>query len=75
MANNLKNKIDQVLDKLRPAIKSHGGGVELVSVKAGVVKLKIKGSCVGCPMATMTFGMGVGEELKKIKGVKKVVYA
>lgn len=74
MANNLNEKIEKILDKLRPAIQSHGGDVSLVDCKNGVVKLSIKGSCVGCPMAGMTFGLGVEEEIKKIKGVKKIIY-
>lgn len=71
----LNEKIEKILNKLRPAIQSHGGDVNLVSCKNGVVKLSIKGACVGCPMAGMTFGLGVEEEIKKIKGVKKIMYA
>ncbi|OWK26849.1 MAG: hypothetical protein US76_03155 [Parcubacteria group bacterium GW2011_GWA2_38_13b] len=74
MENNLNEKIEKILNKLRPAIQSHGGDVDLVGCKNGVVKLNIKGSCVGCPMAGATFGLGVEEELKKIKGIKKIIY-
>ena len=74
MASNLNEKIERILNNLRPTIQSHGGDVEFVGEKDGVVKLSIKGSCVGCPMAGATFGLGVEEELKKIKGVKKIIY-
>ncbi|MEK7626976.1 MAG: NifU family protein [Patescibacteria group bacterium] len=75
MVSNLNEKIEKILNKLRPAIQSHGGDVKFVDCKNGAVKLSIKGSCVGCPMAGATFGLGVAEELKKIKGVKKIIYA
>ncbi len=70
----LRKQGEKVLDKLREGIKMHGGGVEVESVKRGVVRLKIMGACIGCPMARLTFGEGVAKELKKIKGVKKVEY-
>lgn len=74
MSVNLKNRIEKILNKLRPSINFHGGDVELINIQDGVVKLKVSGSCVGCPMASLTFGAGVGEAIKKIKGVKKVIY-
>ena len=75
MANNLNEKIEKILNKLRPAIQSHGGDIKFVGCQNGAVKLSIRGACVGCPMAGATFGLGVEEELKKIKGVKKIIYA
>jgi Fe-S cluster biogenesis protein NfuA len=70
----LKKEVEGVLDKLREGIKMHGGGVKVESVQKGVVRLKIMGACIGCPMARLTFGEGVAAELKKIRGVKKVEY-
>ena len=44
----------QALDEVRPYLDSHGGGVELVEVVDGVVRLRLYGSCNGCPSSTMT---------------------
>lgn len=74
MSKDLKQQVEQILNKVRPGIQMHGGDVELWEIKDGVVKLKITGSCVGCPMSSLTFDMGVGKEIKKIRGVKKVEY-
>jgi len=50
-----------------------GGDVELVGVKDGVVKVKLKGACHGCPMAQLTMQHGIEQTLKKeVEGVKKV---
>ena len=48
--------------------------MELVDVKDGVVQVKLKGSCAGCPMSSMTLKMGIERLLKeKISEVKEVV--
>lgn len=72
---SIKTKVEKVLTSIRPGIEADGGGLELVSVKDGVVKIRIKGACVGCPMARLTFDEGVARELKdKVKGVRKVEF-
>jgi len=71
----LEDKINKILDDVRPGIQMDGGDVELKSVKDGVVELKIKGACQGCPMAYLTFGSGIGQRLKeKIPEIKAVKY-
>ncbi len=51
-----------------------GGGVELVEVKDGVVKVKLTGACGGCPMSQMTLKMGIERSLKsEIPEIKEVV--
>ena len=67
-------KVEAALEKVRPALQADGGDVELVDVTDGVVKLKLKGACSGCPMSTMTLKMGIGRVLKEqIPEVKEVV--
>ena len=67
-------KIEKVLNKIKPALERDGGGIELVSVKEGVVKVRLKGACNCCPHATETLKYVVENELKEnVKGVKKVV--
>lgn len=72
---NTKKQIEKILDQARPAIQLDGGDVTLKSFKDGIVTLKIKGACVGCPMAQMTFNEGIGSMLRnKIKEIKKIRY-
>lgn len=71
----LEDKINKILDDVRPSLQLDGGDVELKFVKDGVVELKIKGACQGCPMAHVTFGSGLGQLLKeKIPEIKEVRY-
>ena len=72
----MKEKVEAVLAQIRPALQADGGDVELVDVSEseGVVRLKLKGACSGCPMATMTLRHGIERLLKEqIPGVKEVV--
>ena len=70
----MKEKVEAVLARVRPALQSDGGDVELVDVNEGVVRLKLKGACAGCPMATMTLRHGIERILKEqIPEVKEVI--
>jgi len=62
---DLKNKVEQALDSVRPMLMADGGNVDLVAVEDGVVKVKLKGACGTCPMAQMTLKMGIERELKR----------
>jgi len=51
---------------VRPTLQADGGDVELVDVSDdGVVKLKLRGSCGSCPMATMTLQNVIERTLKE----------
>ena len=70
----MKENVEAVLDQVRPSLQSDGGDVELVDVNEGVVRLKLKGACAGCPMASMTLRNGIERILKeKIPEVKEVI--
>jgi len=70
----MKEKVEAALAKIRPMLQADGGDAELVEVKGGVVKLRLKGSCAGCPVATMTLKQGIERVLKEqIPEVKEVV--
>jgi len=71
----MKEEVKKILNEIRPSLQADGGDVELVSVdeKTGVVKVKLQGACVGCPMSQMTLQEGIGRALKnKVKGVKEI---
>ena len=64
MPTDLKKSVQKVIDeKVKPHLAVHGGDIELVDVKDGVATVKLRGSCIGCPMATMTLKYGVEKEL------------
>ncbi|MFO7981524.1 MAG: NifU family protein [Candidatus Aminicenantes bacterium] len=69
----MKEKVESVLNKIRPSLEADGGNVDLVSVKDGVVKVRLTGACAGCPMSQMTLKMGIERLLKKeIPEIKSV---
>jgi len=74
---DLKERVESVLDTIRPSLKADGGNVELVDVSSdGIVKVKLVGACLGCPMSQMTLKMGIGRVLRKeIPEVKEVIEA
>jgi Fe-S cluster biogenesis protein NfuA len=70
----MKDKVQDALAKIRPALQADGGDVELVEVTGGTVKIRLKGACGGCPMASMTLKHGIERVLKeKVPEIKEVV--
>lgn len=70
----MRQKVEEALKEIRPMLQADGGDVELVDVTDGVVKVRLKGACMGCPMATMTLQQGIKRVLKeKVPEVKDVV--
>jgi len=72
-----KERVEEVLMKIRPSIQADGGNVELVEVgENGIVKVRLTGACHGCPMAALTLKAGIERVLKEeIPEVKEVVSA
>ncbi len=66
MDQEIQNKIEEVLTRIRPALRMDGGGIELVKFdeQTGAVHVKMQGACVGCPMSQITLKMGVEAALK-----------
>ncbi|HOX09872.1 MAG TPA: NifU family protein [Candidatus Omnitrophota bacterium] len=63
--NDLKSKVQEALDKIRPMLQADGGDIELVDVVGKTVKVKLKGACGCCPMSQMTLQMGVQRAVKE----------
>ena len=61
----IEEKVEDVLESIRPALMTDGGNVELVEVDDGVVKVRLVGSCSSCSSSTMTLKMGIERALKK----------
>ena len=73
----MKEKIQAVIDEIRPNLQVDGGDIEFVNVTTdGIVQVKLQGACSGCPGAAMTLKMGVERLLKsripEVKGVENV---
>ncbi len=65
-----KEKIESILAKVRPSIQADGGDVELINM----IEVRLKGTCNGCPMATLTLKAGIERLIKEeIPEVKEVI--
>ncbi|MGF7396142.1 NifU family protein [Thermoanaerobacterium thermosaccharolyticum] len=71
----MKERVEEVLNLLRPSLQADGGDVELVDVSDdGVVQVKLTGACGGCPFAVMTLKEGIERAIKEeLPEVKEVV--
>jgi Fe-S cluster biogenesis protein NfuA len=73
----LRERVQNALDLIRPALQRDGGDVELVDVTPeGIVKVRLQGACKGCPMSQMTLKMGIErmilKEVPEIQSVEAV---
>jgi Fe-S cluster biogenesis protein NfuA len=72
--SKMREDIQTVLNRIRPALQADGGDVELIDVTDGVVSVRLTGACGGCPMATMTLKQGIERVLREqLPDVKEVV--
>jgi len=72
----MEERIEEVLEGVRPALARHGGNVEFVCFdnESGVVSVRLVGSCKGCPLADMTLKMGIESVLQEaIPQIKEVI--
>jgi len=61
----VREKVEEALKSIRPGLQADGGDVELVEVTdEGVVKVRLKGACGGCPMSQLTLKQGIERRLK-----------
>ncbi len=66
--------VRNVINEMKPQIHQHGGDIEFVSFHEGIVRIRLTGACVGCPMSAYTVKLGVESILKeKLSCVKEVV--
>ncbi len=73
----LRQRVEDVLGAIRPLLQADGGDVELVEVgDDGIVKVKLRGACGGCPMSRLTLKRGIETRVKQavpeIKAVEAV---
>jgi len=69
----MREKVEAIINEIRPMLQADGGDIELVDIEDGVVKVRMHGACAGCPGAQMTLKMAVERRLKQqIPEVKRV---
>ncbi len=59
------DKINAVLDEIRPTLQADGGDVEFIDYKDGVVLVRMKGACGNCPMSLITLKQGIEARMKE----------
>ena len=62
----MDEKLTQAIERVRAGLKQDGGDLEVVSFEDGVLKVRLKGACAGCPMSQMTLSNFVEREIKKV---------
>lgn len=63
---SVREKVQGVINLIRPAVQADGGDIELVDVTdEGVVQIRFHGACHGCPSSTMTLQMGIERNLRE----------
>ncbi|HMH06263.1 MAG TPA: NifU family protein [Terriglobales bacterium] len=58
-----ESEVQRALDRVRHAMQADGGDVELVSVEGGIVSVRLRGSCLVCPSASLTMKLGLERTL------------
>ena len=74
----MKEQVQEVINEIRPNLQADGGDIDLIDVTPeGIVKVKLRGACSGCPGAAMTLKMGVERILKnripEVTGIENVM--
>lgn len=62
----LAARVQSALDEVRPYLDSHGGDVELIGVENGIVRLRLQGSCSGCPSSSATLKLAIEDAIHKV---------
>ncbi|GAB4415516.1 MAG: NifU family protein [Thermodesulfovibrionales bacterium] len=61
----IRERVEEVLEKIRDGLKKEGGDIELLDVKDNVIYVRLKGACATCPMSLLTMKNWVESNLKK----------
>jgi Fe-S cluster biogenesis protein NfuA len=73
MSDSVQKRIEAALAEIKPQIQADGGDIDLVAIENGIVKVRLRGACVGCPMSALTLKQGVERIIKsKVPEVKSV---
>ncbi|MGC2310157.1 MAG: NifU family protein [Candidatus Babeliaceae bacterium] len=71
--HEIVQKIEEIMQEMRPSIQNDGGDIHFVSYQEGIVLVRLHGACVSCPMSFYTLKLGIEERLKEqIPAVREV---
>jgi Fe-S cluster biogenesis protein NfuA len=62
---DVETRVRRALDDVRPYLGSHGGDVELLGVEDGVARVRLEGTCNGCPSSTVTLRNAIEEAIMR----------
>jgi len=76
MSETVEKRVQAALAEIKPQIQADGGDIDLVAIENNIVKVRLRGACVGCPMSALTLKAGVERIIKaqvpEIKSVEAV---
>jgi Fe-S cluster biogenesis protein NfuA len=64
-SGDMRERVEKVLDTIRPYVQGDGGDIELIDVVDGIVQVRLAGACVGCMHSMMTLQAGIERMLKQ----------
>jgi Fe-S cluster biogenesis protein NfuA len=74
MSETIEKRVQAALAEIKPQIQADGGDIDLVAVENNIVKVRLRGACVGCPMSALTLKQGVERLIKaKVPEIQSVV--
>jgi Fe-S cluster biogenesis protein NfuA/nitrite reductase/ring-hydroxylating ferredoxin subunit len=62
---DIETRVLGALDEVRPYLESHGGNVQFLGIESDVARVRLEGSCEGCPSSTMTLKLAIEEAIQK----------
>src|SRR5215204_2047155 len=62
---DVESRVLGALDEVRPYLESHGGNVQFLGIEGDVARVRLEGSCDGCPSSTMTLELAIEEAIQK----------
>jgi Fe-S cluster biogenesis protein NfuA len=65
MSETVEKRVQAALAEIKPQIQADGGDIDLVAVENNIVKVRLRGACVGCPMSALTLKQGVERIIKQ----------
>jgi len=65
MSETVEKRVEAALAEIKPQIQADGGDIDLVAIEGNVVKVRLRGACVGCPMSALTLKQGVERIIKQ----------
>ena len=65
MSETVETRVKAALAEIKPQIQADGGDIDLVAIENNIVKVRLRGACVGCPMSALTLKAGVERVIKQ----------